>query len=102
MPAALDRQEARSLPLRCRNAPHSAQSNEAATDAERGSRLPGGDPKQLVDVELRSDARREPSDEPLALERIRERDIGTSAVEGERRLGRDRLEHGQLFARERT
>jgi len=102
MSAALDRLEPGRLPLRRRDSADLTESDEASIDAERGSRLLHGDPKQLVDLELGSDPCRDPRDEPLALQCLRKRRAGPRAIEGQRSLRGDRLQEGELLARERA
>ena len=71
-PPGSDRFQSTLLPLRRGDIAVRAQADQAAVDRQRTTGLLHGDPQQLVDVELRTNACRDPGDEAFSLERLRE------------------------------
>ena len=99
-PDALDRGERSDMPLSAGDVGLRPEPDEAALNAELAARLLDGDPKHLVDVQLRPDARRDACDESLTLQRLREIERRTRAVERSRALTRELLQRIQLIRRE--
>ena len=71
-PPGIDRFQSTLLPLRRGDVAVRAQADQAAVDRKRTTGLLHGDPQQLVDVELRANACRDPGDEAFSLERLRQ------------------------------
>ena len=81
LPHALDRRERSDVPLSTGDVGLRPEPDEAALNAELAARLLDGDPKHLVDVQLRPDTRRDPCDEALTLQRLCEIERRTRPVE---------------------
>ena len=68
-----------------------AEPDQTPVHRQREARFLDGDAQQLVDVQLGPDARGDPRDETLALERFGQTGGRAGAVERERRIARDAL-----------
>ena len=79
-----------------------AEADEAALDVRRPRRLLDRDLEELVEIAPRADGERDPRDQTLALERVRERTRRTRPLEGQTRLGRERLHQRELVQVEKT
>ena len=73
-----------------------AEADEAALDVRRLRRLLDRDLEQLVEIATRPDSARDPRDQPLSLESVRDRVCGARPLERETRLGRQRLHQHEL------
>ena len=89
-PPGLDWLQAGLLPLRRRDVAVRAETDQAAVHRERAAGLLDGDPQQLVDVQLRANASRDPGNEPFPVERLRQAGSRARPIEGKRILARDR------------
>ena len=78
-----------------------AEAQEAPVDADGDAGLLHSDPEHGVEVELGANLASDRGDEPLTLERLRERVRRPRAVERERGFGGQGLEQRELVARRR-
>ena len=90
-PSDADRFQAGPLPLRGRNLAVRAEPDQTAVHRQREARFLDGHAQQLVDVQRGTNARGDPRDETLALERFGQTGGRAGAVERERRIARDAL-----------
>jgi hypothetical protein len=81
--------ELRHVPLRCELVLRRAVANEAPVDADCLARLLDGDREHLVDVQLGAHLPRDPGDDALSLERLRQCRGRAGAVERGRGLAGD-------------